>query len=224
MTTMNYIGLDVHKKTISYCVKDVSGRIQQEGKIGSTRRELDCWMKTLPQPWTVAMEATIFSGWIYDHLLPHATQIKVAHPLMLRAIAAAKKKNDQIDASKLADCLRCDFLPECHMMPRAIRDRRRTLRYRHLLVRQMVQRKNRVSGLLMETGVEYNKPTGSNSPDRTIRTGGLSSRKRGFWKLPKILGRSLSPGFSGQAIEFLHILRIGIGPALLSERGKKLFG
>jgi PEP-CTERM motif len=37
MTTMNYIGLDGHKKTISYCVKDVSGRIQQEGKIGSTR-------------------------------------------------------------------------------------------------------------------------------------------------------------------------------------------
>src|ERR1700756_4262788 len=81
MTTMNYIGLDVHKKTISYCVKDVSGRIQQEGKIGSTRRELDCWMKTLPQPWTVAMEATIFSGWIYDHLLPHATQIKIAPPM-----------------------------------------------------------------------------------------------------------------------------------------------
>src|SRR5712692_5326682 len=156
MTTMNYIGLDVHKKTISYCVKDVSGRIQQEGKVGSTRRELDCWMKSLPQPWTVAMEATIFSGWIYDHLLPHAAQIKVAHPLMLRAIAAAKKKNDQIDASKLADCLRCDFLPECHMMPAEIRDRRRTLRYRHLLVRQMVQMKNRVSGLLMETGVEYN--------------------------------------------------------------------
>jgi transposase len=150
---MYYIGLDVHKKTISYCVKDVSGRIQQEGKVGSTRRELDCWMKTLPQPWNVAMEATIFSGWIYDHLLPHASQIKVAHPLMLRAIAAAKKKNDQIDASKIADCLRCDFLPECHMMPAEIRDRRRTLRYRHLLVRQMVQMKNRVSGLLMETGV-----------------------------------------------------------------------
>src|SRR2546426_658411 len=46
----------------------------------------------LPQPWTVAMEATIFTGWIYDHLLPHAQQVKVAHPLMLRAIAAAKKE------------------------------------------------------------------------------------------------------------------------------------
>ena len=154
---MYYIGLDVHKKTISYCVKDASGQVQQEGKVASTRTELDCWMKTLPQPWMVAMEATLFTGWIYDHLLPHAVQVKVAHPLMLRAIAAAKKKNDRIDAGKIADCLRCDFLPECHMVSTEIRDRRRTLRYRHLLVRQMVQMKNRVSGLLMETGVEYNK-------------------------------------------------------------------
>ena len=154
---MYYIGLDVHKKTISYCVKDVSGRVHQEGKLGATRRELDSWMRTLPKPWTVAMEATIFTGWIYDHLRPHAAQIKVAHPLMLRVIAAAKKKNDRVDASKIADCLRCDFLPECHMASIEIRDRRRTLRYRQLLVRQMVQTKNRISGLLMETGVTHNK-------------------------------------------------------------------
>ncbi len=154
---MYYIGLDVHKKTISYCVKDASGRVHQEGKLGATRCELDIWMRTLPQPWTVAMEATIFTGWIYDHLHPHATEIKVAHPLMLRAIAAAKKKNDRVDASKIADCLRCDFLPECYMASTEIRDRRRTLRYRCLLVRQMVQTKNRISGLLMETGVTYNK-------------------------------------------------------------------
>src|SRR5215467_3635516 len=80
---MYYIGLDVHKKTISYCVKDGSGQIHRDGRIGATRQELDIWMKTLPQPWTVGMEATIFTGWIYDHLLPHAQQIKVAHPLML---------------------------------------------------------------------------------------------------------------------------------------------
>src|ERR1700719_2170912 len=154
---MYYIGLDVHKKTISCCVKDVSGQVHREGQIGATRRELDGWMKTLPPPWIMAMDATIFTGWIYDHLLPHAEQVKVAHPLMLRAIAAAKKKNDRIDAGKIADCLGCDFLPECHMASTEIRDRRRTLRYRHLLVRQMVQMKNRISGLLLETGVSHNK-------------------------------------------------------------------
>jgi len=149
---MYYIGLDVHKKTISYCVKDAAGHVHREGKIGSTRRELDAWIQMLPQPRMMAMEATIFTGWIYDYLLPHAEKVKVAHPLMLRAIAASKKKNDRIDAGKIADCLRCDFLPECHMASTDIRDRRRTLRYRHLVVRQMVQMKNRVSGLLMETG------------------------------------------------------------------------
>jgi len=75
--------------------------------------------------WSAALEATMFTGWIYDHLKPHAAALKVAHPLMLRAIAAAKKKNDRIDASKICDCLRCDFLPECYMASTAIRERQR---------------------------------------------------------------------------------------------------
>ena len=50
------------------------------------------------------MAATIFTGWIYDHLLPPAEQVKAEHPLMLRAIAAAKEKNDGIDAGKIAAC------------------------------------------------------------------------------------------------------------------------
>ena len=86
---MYYIGLDVHKKTISYCVKEANGHIHAEGKVGATRCELDDWMKTRPRPWTVAIEATIFTGWIYDPLFPHAAQVRVAHPVMLRAIAAA---------------------------------------------------------------------------------------------------------------------------------------
>src|SRR3989475_10572652 len=114
-------------------------------------------MKALPQPWTAAMEATVFTGWIYDHLQPHAAALKVAHPLMLRAIAAAKKKNDRIDANKICDCLRCDFLPECYMASTAIRERRRTLRHRNLLVRQMAQMKNKIGLLLMEAGGGDNK-------------------------------------------------------------------
>ena len=92
---MYFIGLDVHKKTISYCVKDAAGRVYQEGKIGSSRWELDGWIRTMPQPRRIAMEATIFTGWIYDHLLPHAEKVKVAHPLMLRAIAAPRRRTTE---------------------------------------------------------------------------------------------------------------------------------
>ncbi len=157
MQPVYYIGLDVHRRTISYCMKDGSGAIHAAGTIPATRLDLDIWMKTLPQPWTAAMEATVFTGWIYDHLQPYAAALKVAHPLMLRAIPAAKKKNDRIDTSKICDCLRCDFLPECYMAPTAIRERRRTLRYCNLLVRQMVQMKNKIGVLLMEAGVSCNK-------------------------------------------------------------------
>jgi hypothetical protein len=43
---MYSIRLDVHKTTIRYCVKDASGQVHQEGRIGATRRELDSWTKT----------------------------------------------------------------------------------------------------------------------------------------------------------------------------------
>ena len=43
--TMYYIGLDVHKKTISYCTKDAAGCVLKEGKISSTRQELSAWVK-----------------------------------------------------------------------------------------------------------------------------------------------------------------------------------
>src|SRR5258708_31249016 len=40
-----------------------------------------------------------------------------------------------------------------------IRERRRTLRYRNVLVRQAVEMKNKIAVLLMEAGVSYNKQT-----------------------------------------------------------------
>jgi transposase len=53
----------------------------------------------------------------------------------LRALAAAKKKSNRIDAGKIVDCSQCHFLPECNMVSREIPDRRRSLHYRKLLVR-----------------------------------------------------------------------------------------
>jgi transposase len=155
MEQLYYVGLDIHKRTISYCVKTYTGEITQEGKIGANRTELDQWREGLPRPWVAAMEATLFTGWIYDHLNQPGAQVKVADPSMLKAIAASKKKNDQVDARKIADLLRCDLLPECYMAPAEIRELRRILRYRNLLVRQCVQMKNRIAGLLMETGTSY---------------------------------------------------------------------
>jgi transposase len=157
MKSMHYVGLDVHKKTIAWCVKDARGGLVGRGEVAATREALSAWLATLRRPWSGALEATLFSGWIYDFLSPHAAVLKVAHPAMLKAIAAGKKKNDRLDAEKICDLLRVDLLPECYMAPAPIRELRRLLRYRNLVVSQAVRMKNKIAGLLMEVGTSYNK-------------------------------------------------------------------
>jgi len=154
---LHYVGLDVHKKVIAYCVKTAEGTVVEEGSLAATRSELSAWAGRQGTHWIGAMEATLFTGWIYDFLKPHAQELKVAHPAMLKAISASKKKNDRVDARKIADLLRCDLLPECHMATAEIRTLRRCLRFRSLMVREAVRMKNKTSGLLMECGVEYVK-------------------------------------------------------------------
>jgi transposase len=152
-----YVGLDIHKKSISYCMKKADGTVVDEGKIRATRLALTDWVATRKGPWAGGMEATIFTGWIYDFLLPHAKELKVGHPLKLRAIVAGKKKSDHLDARTLADLLRCDLFPLSYMAPAKLRELRRVLRYRNLLVREATRLKNKTAGLLMEVGAEYSK-------------------------------------------------------------------
>ncbi|MGA3084013.1 MAG: IS110 family transposase [Thermodesulfobacteriota bacterium] len=157
MERVYYIGLDIHKRIIFYCIKTIDGSLYAQGKVEADRRSLGEWVKGLPGSWIGAMEATIFTGWVYDFLKPYAVDLKVAHPEMLKAITAAKKKNDRADAERIVDLLRVDLLPECYMLPGEIRELRRILRYRNHIVRTAVKMQNKMTGLLMEVGVTYSK-------------------------------------------------------------------
>ena len=157
MNVNHYIGFDVHKKSVSYCVKAADGTVLEEGKLAAKRAVLVGWAGKRNQAWHGAMEATLFSGWIYDTLLPFAAKLEMGNPSMMKAIGAAKKKSDRLDARKIADLVRCQLLPACYVAPVEMRELRRRLRYRNTVVGHAVQMKNRMSGLLMEVGAEYNK-------------------------------------------------------------------
>ena len=53
--------------------------------------------------------------------------------------------------------MRCNLLPACYVAPPRIRELRRLLRYRSLVVSEAVRMKNKMAGLLMETGALYVK-------------------------------------------------------------------
>jgi transposase len=155
MNTMAFVGMDVHKKTISMCGKNAAGEILFEDVVASNRPALGSWAEARQCRWKGVMEATLFTGWIYDFLKPFADELVVGNPLRLKAISSGKKKSDRLDARTLADLLRCDLVPAVYMMSEELRELRRVLRYRNLLVREAVRFSNRTSGLLMEVGAEF---------------------------------------------------------------------
>jgi hypothetical protein len=106
----------------SYCIKTADGRIVREGKLQATRATLRSWAEGLQEAWCGAMEATLFSAWIYDTLKPYAQRLVMGHPAKMKAITAGKKKSDTIDARTIADLLRCDLLPTCYVLPPEMRD------------------------------------------------------------------------------------------------------
>ena len=80
MDSIDYIGFDIHKKTISFCAKTQDGRILDEGTIPARRTDLSTWAKRRSRPWWGAMEATLFTGWVYDHLKPAGTGVEGRAP------------------------------------------------------------------------------------------------------------------------------------------------
>lgn len=154
-TPYHYIGLDIHKKTVTFCEKRADGFKVDSGTFSARRQGLEDWARSRPSPWVGGMEATLFTGFTYDVLLPYAIDIQVGHPLQLKAISWAKHKSDHVDAKTLSDLLRADLFPSCHMPSPLVRELRQILRYRNFLVRQAVRMKTKTTGLLMSAGVEY---------------------------------------------------------------------
>jgi len=50
MNAPHYIGFDIHKKTISYCVRSAAGEIVEEGVVPARRAELRRWASERSQP------------------------------------------------------------------------------------------------------------------------------------------------------------------------------
>ena len=157
MLTKHYVGLDIHKKTISFCVRQADGTILQEGTLAANHQPLDEWLPRVPQPRVAGMEATMFTGRVYDHLYDALAACENSSSGNAKGDFSRQEEKRPVDAQKISDLLRCNYFPECHLASREVRDRRRVLRYRNLLVRQSVQIKNRVGAMLMETGISYNK-------------------------------------------------------------------
>ena len=85
---------------------------------------------------------------MHDWLEHHTGEVALAHPMKLKAIAEARIKTDKIDATTLAEMLRCDLILRTHVSSPQARVIKRLLRHRIFLVRIRTMAKNRIHDLL----------------------------------------------------------------------------
>ena len=112
---MRYVGVDLHKQTISLCV------VIQAGTDGGSNRPpkrfrcgdeepISAFFAGLG-PYEAVVEATASYEWFVQLIEPTAQRIVLAHPGKLRVIAESKKKTDKLDAQTLAEFLALDKIP-----------------------------------------------------------------------------------------------------------------
>ena len=106
-----YMGLDIHMKSISYCVMDGKGEILKEGAIAATVPKV---VQLVQRHGVTHATLEACGNWqpYYDALVSLEVDTSLAHPNRVRAIAAARIKTDSIDARTLAHLLRADLIPE----------------------------------------------------------------------------------------------------------------
>ncbi|MCL2625033.1 MAG: IS110 family transposase [Planctomycetaceae bacterium] len=151
-----YVGLDVHKDVVEYCILDASGKKIDGDRIVCEQSVLKRFATKILSPKDhVALEATTNTWSIVDILEPHVAKIVVGNPLKTKAIAEAKIKTDKIDAMILAQLLRCDFLPTVWIPDAKTRILRRLSSFRKSLVQDSTAAKNRIKGILNHLLVKH---------------------------------------------------------------------
>jgi transposase len=96
-------------------------------------------------------------GFLFEQLRTVARRVVVAHPGQLRLIFRSKRKNDRVDAEKLAKLLFLDEVPPVYVPSRDTRSWRRMIEYRRRLIAERTRVKNSIRALLRGQGIEAPK-------------------------------------------------------------------
>jgi transposase len=150
-----YIGFDIDSNKTSVCVVQ-KGKADKYATIGPdvgsmTRFLLD--QKKDGSRVHLTFEISGQAGYLYDSLLGCVDSIKVANPDKMTWIYRTSKKNDRIDARKMAVLLSIGEIPAVHMPSKEVRQWRMIISHRKKLLEMLVRCKNRIRALLKGQGI-----------------------------------------------------------------------
>jgi hypothetical protein len=102
MNSVKYVGLDVHKETISAAVLDGEGRLMMQSVLATNARAILDFVQGLRGTIHLTLEEGTHSRWLHGLLSGRVERVVVCDPRK-DALLKAGSKNDAIDAGKLAE-------------------------------------------------------------------------------------------------------------------------
>jgi transposase len=155
---MFYIGLDVHQKRSSVCILNDQGKKVKEFVVLGGWDRLIEELSLLPRPMAVCFEASTGCGVLCERIAPLAQRVEVAHPGQVRLIFKSKKKNDRIDAAKLATLLFLGQVPRAYIPEARVRSWRGLVEFRRATVDKRTAVKNGLRALFRGCGIQSVHP------------------------------------------------------------------
>ena len=90
-----YIGMDVHKETVSIAVMNSTGKLVMESIIETKTATILQFIQGLSGDLQVTFEEGTWAAWLYDLLKPHVTKIVVCDPRR-NALLKEGNKSDKV--------------------------------------------------------------------------------------------------------------------------------
>jgi transposase len=150
-----YIGFDIDSNKTSVCVvqKNKADRYSNIGPDVGSMRKFVVNEKRDGSRVHLTFEISGQAGFLYDSLIDCVDSIKVANPDKMTWIYRTAKKNDRIDARKMAVLLSIGEIPSVHMPRREVRQWRMIIYHRKKLLAASVSAKNRIRAILKSQGI-----------------------------------------------------------------------
>jgi transposase len=145
---VNYVGIDLHKKTIVVCLMNQDRKVTARRTFACSDVHAIAAFFAALRDFRAVVEATASYEWLVTLIEPLAKEVVLANPSKLRVIAESTKKTDQLDAQILAEFLVLDMIPRAYRPTPRQRDHRVLVRHRQFLKQTTTALKNKMRRVL----------------------------------------------------------------------------
>ena len=148
---MNVVGIDLHKHYMQVAVLDGDGNLTEEARINNdtNHRSLRMFLARLEPDARIVLESSSVWYGVYSYIEGAGFEVVLSNPLKTKAIAYGKVKTDRRDARVLAELLRADYIPPCHVPTKEGMEHRGLARHRRYLVGMRTGLKNKIHAILL---------------------------------------------------------------------------